>query len=384
MSQSSSASPGTPRRCTRCVMDESDPQIAFDENGVCNHCRRFDDVLRPRWQDNAEGKARLDRIVAQIKAEQADKDYDCILGLSGGVDSSYLAIKIAELGLRPLVVHVDAGWNSELAVQNIERLVKTLGFDLHTIVIDWEEMRDLQVAYLRSGLANQDVPQDHAFFAALYRFAIKHKVRWVISGGNLASESILPTAWGHDAMDARQLRAVHRRFGTRRLRTFPIAGFWDMHLFFPIVHRMRVLRPLDLMPYDKMAAKRLLIERYGWKDYGAKHCESVWTKFFQNHYLPARWGYDKRLAHLSSLIVAGQLDRATALRELEKPAYAPDELHRDRTYILKKLGLAPDAFDELLRAPKRQPEDYPNNRRQRRLWTALIGLTRRLRSKPRP
>jgi N-acetyl sugar amidotransferase len=353
-------------------MDTSDPEITFDEHGVCNHCNHFDAVLRSRWLNGPEGEKQLLEKVAAIKAEQAGKEYDCILGLSGGVDSSYLAIKIAELGLRPLVVHVDAGWNSELAVQNIERLVKTLGFDLHTIVIDWEEIRELQVAYLRSGLANQDVPQDHAFFAALYRFAIANGVRWVISGGNLASESILPTAWGYDAMDAWQLKAVHRRFGGRRLKTFPLVGFFDLYFRFPFIHRMKVLRPLDYLPYDKMAAKRLLIERYGWKDYGAKHYESVWTKFFQGYYLPTRWGFDKRLAHLSSLIVAGQLSREDALRQLEQPAYPPEELRRDRTYVLKKLGLSESEFDELLRAPKQNHSDYPSQAKTRRLVLAIL------------
>ncbi|HNY43050.1 MAG TPA: N-acetyl sugar amidotransferase, partial [Bryobacteraceae bacterium] len=297
-----------------------------------------------------------------------------ILGLSGGVDSSYLAVKIAELGLRPLVVHVDAGWNSEPAVQNIERLVKALGFDLHTIVIDWEEMRDLQVAYLRSGLANQDVPQDHAFFAALYRFAIQHRVRWVISGGNLASESILPSAWGYDAMDARQLKAIHRRFGQRPLRHFPIVSFFDLYFRFPFIHRMRVLRPLDYLHYDKMAAKRLLVDKFGWSDYGAKHYESVWTKFFQGYFLPARWGFDKRLAHLSSLIVAGQLTRETALAQLEAPAYPAEDLRRDRAYVLKKLGLTEAEFAEIMNAPKRDFRDYPSIDSTRRRILALVRM----------
>ena len=363
-----------PRRCTRCVMDTTDPEITFDESGVCNHCRNFDEVLRPRWRNGPEGEVQLRAVVAKIRAEQQDRDYDCILGLSGGVDSSYLAVKIAELGLRPLVVHVDAGWNSEPAVQNIERLVKALGFDLHTIVIDWEEMRDLQVAYLRSGLANQDVPQDHAFFAALYRFAIQHRVRWVISGGNLASESILPSAWGYDAMDARQLKAIHRRFGQRPLRHFPIVSFFDLYFRFPFIHRMRVVRPLDYLPYDKMAAKRLLVEKYGWSDYGAKHYESVWTKFFQGYYLPARWGFDKRLAHLSSLIVAGQLTREAALAQLEAPAYPAEDLRRDRAYVLKKLGITEAEFAEIMNAPKRDFHDYPSIDSTRRRIHALVRM----------
>jgi hypothetical protein len=336
-------------------MDTSDPAITFDAAGVCNHCQRFETVLRPRWRPGPEGRARLEAAVAKIRRECANRDYDCILGLSGGVDSSWLAVQIKSLGLRPLVVHVDCGWNTEAAVQNIEHLVKTLGFDLHTIVIDWEEMRDLQ----------------------LYRFAIKHGVRWVISGGNLASESVLPVAWGHDAMDARQLRAVHRRFGTRPLKTYPIADFFDLYFRFPCIHRMQVLRPLDFLPYDKVSAKRALIERHGWKDYGAKHHESVWTKFFQGHILPVRWGFDKRHAHLSSLILAGQISRPEACLELERPAYSDTELRRDQTFVLKKLGLTEPEFTAIMQAPKRHPHDYPNNRRLRRLWLPLLSKLRR-------
>ncbi|HEY1111245.1 MAG TPA: N-acetyl sugar amidotransferase [Opitutaceae bacterium] len=360
------------RRCTRCVMDTTDPDITFDAAGVCNHCRNFDAVLRSRWKDNPEGEAELRARIETIKQENAKRDYDCILGLSGGVDSSYLAIKVVEYGLRPLVVHVDAGWNSELAVQNIERLVKVLKLDLHTIVIDWEEIRDLQIAFLRSGVANQDVPQDHAFFAGLYKFAISHKVNCVLSGGNLASESILPSAWGYDAMDSRHLKSIHRRFGSRPLKTFPIVSFWDLFFFFPFMHKMRVLRPLDYLPYDKIAAKKLLMEKYGWRDYGAKHYESVWTKFFQGYYLPGRFGYDKRLAHLSSLIVAGQLTRDDALAQLEREHYPAEDLRRDRAFVIKKLGLTEKEFEELLHAPITTHRDYESNEELMRRVKAVV------------
>jgi N-acetyl sugar amidotransferase len=358
-------------------MDTSDPAITFDDAGVCNHCRQFETVQRPRWLSGPEGEMRLNEIVTQIRKRNAHTEYDCVLGLSGGVDSSYLAIKAKDLGLRPLVVHVDAGWNSELAVQNIERLVKALGFDLHTIVIDWEEIRDLQTAFLRAGVPNQDIPQDHAFFAALYRFAVKHRVHWVLSGANLASESILPAAWGFNAMDSRHLRAIHRQFGTRPLGTFPLVGFWDTYFFFPYVHRMRVLKPLDYLPYDKRAAKQLLIAQYGWRDYGAKHYESTWTKFFQGYYLPTRFGYDKRLAHLSSLIVAGQLTRDDALAEMQRERYPAEELRRDRTFVLKKLGLSETEFEQFLHAPIIPHERYPSNQRLQarlRALTQFLGI----------
>lgn len=367
---SSSAPPY--RVCTRCVMDTSDPEIAFDAAGVCNHCRTFDTVLSPRWKRGPEGEAQLRAQIAAIKRDKARQDYDCIIGLSGGVDSSYLAVKAVEYGLRPLVVHVDAGWNSELAVQNIERLVKALNLDLHTIVIEWEDVRDLQLAFLRSGVPNQDVPQDHAFFAALYRFAIQHGVQWVMSGGNLASESILPPAWGYDAMDARQLRAIHTRFGTRPLKHFPVVSLGELYFYYPFVRRMRVLRPLDFLPYNKLHAKTFLAERYGWRDYGAKHYESIWTKFFQGYYLPTRFGYDKRRAHLSSLIVAGQMTRDEALAELAREHYPVEELRRDRAFVAKKLGLTEAQLEELMRAPLRTHRDYPSNEKRMRALRSFV------------
>ena len=357
------------RTCSRCVMDDSDPAITFDEQGVCNHCLNFEQNIKPHWHIGPEGQAHLERKIRQIKHEQSHREYDCIIGLSGGVDSSYLAIKAVELGLRPLVVHVDAGWNSELAVQNIERLVTKLKLDLHTIVIDWEEMRDLQVAFLRAGVPNQDIPQDHAYFAALYRFAIKHRVRWVLSGENIASESIMPLAWGFNAMDSRHLRAIHRQFGSRPLKSFPLVAIIHLYFLFPFVHRMRVLRPLNYLPFDKQAAKEILMRDYDWKDYGAKHHESVWTKFFQGYYLPTRFGFDKRKAHLSSLIVSGQLSRETAVLELQKPAYPAEDLRRDRAYVLKKLGLTEADFVSLLRQPPRSHANYPSHAK-------LLGLIR--------
>lgn len=362
---------GPARRCVRCVMDTTDPEIAFDGAGVCSHCRRFDEVFRPAWFPDEEGTRRLAATVGRMKAEGRGRDYDCIIGLSGGVDSSYLAVKVKDLGLRPLVVHVDAGWNSELAVKNIESLVKALGFDLFTLVIDWEEMRDLQVAFLRSGVANQDVPQDHAYFAGLYRFATQAKIRWVLSGGNFATEGILPQAWGYNAMDVRHLRSIHRQFGTRPLRTFPTVSFFNLYFGYPLIRKMQVVRPLDFMPYSKDAAKRELAERFGWRDYGAKHHESVWTKFFQGHWLPARFGFDKRKAHLSSLVVAGQLTRDEALAELAREIYPADELRRDRAFVAKKLGLTESELEALLRAPLRTYRDYPSNEGRQQLLRAV-------------
>jgi N-acetyl sugar amidotransferase len=357
-------------------MDTSDPEIVFDEHGVCNHCHYFDEVVKPRWFPNEEGRRRLDAIVRRIREEGSGKRYDCILGLSGGADSSYLALKVHELGLRPLVLHVDAGWNYELAVRNIEGLLKHCGWDLETVVIDWEEMRDLQIAYLKAGVSNQDVPQDHAFFAALYHYAVKNRVRYVLVGGNNATESIFPRAWHHSAMDSRNLKAIHRRFGHGPLRTYPTISFWKYYLWYPFVKRLQVIRPLNYMPYQRGMAVREL-EALGWRDYGRKHGESVFTRFFQNHYLVERFGYDSRKPHLSSLILAGEITRTEALAELAEPLYAEDELARDRTFIRKKLGLSEEEWEELLSAPRHRATEYPSNDRLYRAMKRAQGFVER-------
>ncbi len=347
--------------CTRCVMDTTDPEITFDENGVCNHCHYFDREVKPRWFPNEEGKRRLEGIVDRIKEENRNKQYDCIIGLSGGVDSSYLALKVHELGLRPLVVHVDGGWNSELAVHNIKVLLDYCGWDLVTVVIDWEEMRDLQIAYLKSGVSNQDVPQDHAFFASLYKYAVKNHIRYVLSGGNIATEAIFPRSWHYPAMDSRNLKAIHKKYGHKPLKTFPTISFWQYYFYFPFVKKMHAIRPLNYMPYSRKKAIEEL-EEIGWRNYGRKHGESVFTKFFQNYYLPKRYGYDKRRPHLSSMILSGEITREEAIRELDKPLYEENELQEDRRFIEKKLGLTEDEFTKLLEAPLRQATDFASYR----------------------
>jgi N-acetyl sugar amidotransferase len=324
--------------CSRCVMDTSDPDIIFDYNGVCNHCLEFENVTKAHWFPNKEGRMRWSLIVEQIKAAGQGQDYDCILGLSGGVDSSYLAVKVHEWGLRPLVVHVDAGWNSELAVANIEKIVKYCGYDLHTHVVDWEEMRDLHLAYFRAGISNQDVPQDHIFFASLYHFATKNGIKYILSGGNIATEGIFPNAWHGSAMDAINLKAIHHKFGERALKNYKTISFFENYVWYPFVKKMRTVRPLNYMPYDKVAAVGELEQTIGWRSYGRKHGESLFTKLFQNYYLPTKFGYDKRRPHLSSLIVSGQMARDEAIAALGEQLYDPQELEIDISYFCKKLS----------------------------------------------
>lgn len=347
--------------CTRCIMDTSDPEIYFDENGVCNHCHGFDELAKVQWFPNDEGKPKLQTIMQKIRDEGKNKEYDCIIGLSGGVDSSYMAYKAKEYGLRPLVVHVDGGWNSELAVKNIENICRTLDYDLHTHVVDWEEMRDLQVAFLKSGTANQDIPQDHAFFAALYSFAIANNIRFVLNGSNIATESVLPKAWGYNAMDAKFLLAIHKQFGSRPLRSYPVVSFFRRHLYFPYIKNMVVVKMLNYLPYNRDDAKKTLTEQLSWKDYGAKHYESRFTKFFQGYFLPTRFGYDKKRAHLASLVLSGQMDRNAALKEMQEIRYPEREVAEDRAYLVKKLKISDDEFSKFLTMPLKTYRDYPSN-----------------------
>jgi len=366
--------------CTRCVMDTSDAEIVFDDQGVCNHCHHFDTRIKPRWHPNEKGRAILEGLLEEVRQAGKNQEYDSILGLSGGIDSSYLALKVKEFGLRPLVMHVDAGWNSELAVSNIEKIVKHCGFELHTHVMDWEEMRDLQLAYLRSGVANQDVPQDHAFFASIYHFAMQNRINTVLSGGNIATESTFPDSWHASAMDAINLKAIHRKFGTIPLRHFKTISFTQYYVWYPFVKKMKVLRPLDYMPYSKEAAVEEL-QRVGWRAYGRKHGESLFTKFFQNHYLPARFGYDKRRPHLSSMILSGGISREEAVVMLEEPLYTPAELETDLTYFCKKVGISREEFNSILAKPHRHYTEFPNWDRRYRFLKSLQQIALRLTGK---
>jgi N-acetyl sugar amidotransferase len=348
------------QECTFCVMDTTDPEIVFDAEGRCHHCRNFAKEAATTWFPNAMGVAKLDEILTKIKKAGEGQEFDSILGLSGGVDSSYLALKAKDWGLRPLVVHVDAGWNSELAVQNIEQIVTHTGFELHTHVVDWVDMRRLQLAYLRSGVANQDVPQDHAFFAGLYHFAVKNKVRYVLNGGNIATEGIFPSSWHGAAMDARNLKAINRQFGDGKLSQYPTIGMFRYFVWYPFVRRMVPVRPLNYMDYSMDLAVKELEDRAGWRAYERKHGESLFTKFFQNYYLPTRFGFDKRRPHLSSLIAAGSLTRSEAKAKLEEPLYEPAELERDLDYVCRKLRLSREQLAELLLVPKRKHTEFPN------------------------
>lgn len=348
--------------CTRCIMDTSDPAITFDSNGHCNHCIRVMNELRPQWFPNDEGARRIDSLVQQMKSERRG-DYDCIIGLSGGVDSSYLAyIAKTRLGLNPLAVHVDGGWNSEEAVSNIEKITTKLKIDLYSIVVDWDEMQDIQLSFLKASVPNQDIPQDHAFFAGLYDYAVRYNIKHVLSGSNYATESILPPSWGYDAMDSIHLKAIHKQFGKNKIRTFPILTLFKQHVYHPHIKGMTVVKPLNYMPYSKGMAMEVLERELGWRYYGGKHCESRFTKFFQSYYLPVKFGYDKRRAHLSSMIMNGETTREQALLQMETPPFDKQTIELDMEFVAKKLGISPDELKKLIQLENRAHLDYKTNR----------------------
>jgi len=363
--------------CVRCVMDTSDPYISFDGNGVCNHCALYAERRKEKLFEGEAGKQELERIVSCIKQQCANRPYDCIAGISGGVDSTTVLIKAKELGLRTLVVHLDNGWNSELAVQNIHGVVERLGFPLMTHVIDWEEFRDVQLAFVRSGVPNLEIPTDHAIVACLFRAAATHHVPWILSGGNVTSEAIMPDAWGYDPKDLRHLKAINRRFGgPRRFKTFPTLSLrrlaWQI-----FVHKVRFFPVLNYIDYNKEQAKRHLIDKYGWRDYGGKHFESIWTRFFQGYILPRKHGFDKRRAHYSALINAGQMSREDALHDLERPPYDKELMQDDRVYVIKKFGIDEGEFEDIMRNSVNSENDYPNSRFIMEWLPALVQLARR-------
>jgi len=344
-------------------MDTSDPDIRFDADGVCNHCTGASLRLERFYFPDERGSAKLERLTDKIKQSGRGKEFDCLIGISGGLDSSWLTYKSKDWGLRPFIFHVDAGWDSEVAKANIEKILTKLGYPLFTYTVDWEEMRDLQRAYLESSLSNQDVPQDHVFFSVLYNKTKELGLKYWLSGSNLVSESILPSAWGQSAMDAKQLKAIHRRFGQAPLHTYKTLRFHEwlsFHGNFPLLSPVISLTPLNLMPYNVVQARETLVREVGWQDYGRKHSESLFTKFFQNYYLPKKFGFDKRRAHLSSLIVAGETDRAFALKSLCDPLYDDVSLQRDKETILSKLGYEKVDWDRLMNLPNKSVHDYPN------------------------
>lgn len=346
--------------CSNCVMDTTDSKITFDDKGVCDHCNTFFNHTLPNWHTDERGEAKLAKLVDEIKSAGKNKDFDCIIGMSGGIDSSYLAYIVKEkLKLRPLVFHVDAGWNSQVAVNNIEKLVDNLGLDLYTEVIDWEEMKDLQLAFFRSGVPHIDVPQDNAFFATMYKFAEEYDVKYILTGGNLSTECVRnPVEWMYYQSDSVQLRDIHNQFGQQNLLNYPLTNILKHKIYLPYIKGIKVARPLDNISYVKQDAINLLVSKFGWQPYPQKHFESRFTRFYEGYWLPTRFGYDTRKVQYSSLILTGQMTREEALEKLAKPAYDEEMIEHDFEYVATKLDITVAELHGYLQSSKKTYRDY--------------------------
>jgi N-acetyl sugar amidotransferase len=362
--------------CQRCVMMGSKLLLDLDAQGICAYCRSFD----AKWPAFQWTQTQVDRnlqaMVKEVRARKAKgSNYDCLIGLSGGVDSSYVALLCMRLGLRPLAVHFDNGWNSKTAVDNIRRIVDQAGFDLETYVIDWEEFRDLQRAYLKAGVVDIEALTDHAIAAAMFRLARKNRIKTVLSGSNFATEHGIPVEWSWSKQDWRNIKAIHRQFGERRLKSFPHMGSLRYAVIDAFSIGGRIVRPLDLAEYRKTPAMQELQEHLGWQYYGGKHYESTWTKFYQAYILPLKFGVDKRLPHLSAQVRIGELPRNEAMEEAQSLLYSAADIARDKRFVCKKLGFSEEEFDALMSEPPRSHRDYPTDERT---MAALSALRRRL------
>jgi len=335
--------------CANCVMDTSAIEIIFDEKGVCNFCRDFEVLANKTiWRPLEIRLNELKESIIKIKDLGKFDKYDCLIGLSGGVDSSFLCYWAKQEGLRPLVVHFDNGWNSELATINIERIIQKTGFDLYTYVINWEDFKDLQLSYIKASVIDIEVPTDQLIFASLYRIARKFKVKSIINGNNISSEAILPCSWIYaDKLDIVNLTSIHKQFGTRKLKNFPKLSLTQQYVYSKLFN-MFSLSPFNLLDYDKNKAKEFLIKEFAWCDYGGKHYESVFTRFYQGFALKEKFGVDKRKAHLASMICSGQISREEAIYELDKPLIDPHLLKDDMRFFLKKMDFSEEEFQNII------------------------------------
>ncbi|MBW7942333.1 MAG: N-acetyl sugar amidotransferase [Candidatus Kuenenia stuttgartiensis] len=342
--------------CRQCVLNSNDdPFLILNDDGLCNHCVQYKEEERKMVFKGDVGKKKLEETIAMIKADGAGKEYDCVLGISGGVDSTYLALIAKQYGLRPICVHCDNGWNSELAVNNIQSIVSKLDLDLETYVINWDEFRDIQIAYFRAHVIDIEAITDIAFRSVLQNTANKFKVKYFLSGDNVVTESVLPKAW--ICKDVNNLVNIHKRFGTIKLKTYPIPNKLKLHLTAKVRPTLS-LAILNYMHYNKEEVKKCIMKELGWKDYGGKHFESVFTRFYQAYILPQKFGVDKRRAHLSNLICSGQMTREEALKELEEPIYDPEMYNIDRDFFLKKIGMSDAEFDAYIATEPILHEEY--------------------------
>lgn len=345
------------RQCSKSVMDNiADPDILFDREGICNYYYDYLKKEKESVHKGEEGLKKLNEIVSKIKEAGKGKKYDCITGVSGGVDSTYLALQAKKLGLNPLIVHFDNGWNSELAVKNIENIISRLGFDLYTLVVDWNEFKDIQLSFIKASVVDIETITDHAIIATLYKLALDNNIKYVLSGANVVTEAVLPKYWIYNKADHVNIMDIHKKYGSVPLKTYP---FYNRRLKKAV--ELRGIESIDVlnnMPYVKSEVKKTITNELGWRDYGGKHYESIFTRFYQGYILPEKFHIDKRKAHLSNLIFSGQISKAEALRQLKEPIYNSEQLFIDKDFVLKKLGLTDAEFDKLMQEPRREHIDF--------------------------
>ncbi len=346
--------------CINCIMDTTDPDIVFDEFGVCDFCKSYKKNILPSVKQNRYSD--LEKIADEIKQAGKNKEYDCIIGISGGVDSSYLTYLAKEkLGLRPLILTVDTGWNLNVANENVYRLIHKMNLDLETVVVDWEEMKDLQLAFLKSQVPYQDLPQDHAIFAGLYNFAIKLGIKYVLTGANFSTEGVKPPQEWTYVNDIRMMKDIHRKFGKAPLKTFPLCGMIKNRIYYRLIRGMKVIHPLNYIDYDKDQAILELNEKFGWQKYENKHYENVFTRFYEGYYLPMKFGYDKRKCYFSSEILASQMNRDQALELISTQPYDEKIAMQDLEYIADKLGISKEEFTKVIGGENKTFRDYKNS-----------------------
>ncbi|MFT3949710.1 MAG: N-acetyl sugar amidotransferase [Agriterribacter sp.] len=349
------------QQCAITVMDTiADPNITFDENGISNYYYEYLELAHKNVFAGKKGKERIDNIVQEIKNNGQGKKYNCITGVSGGVDSTYLVLQAKKLGLNPLVVHFDNGWNSETAVKNIHNIISRLGFDLYTLVVNWEEFKDLQLSYFKAGVVDIEALTDHAIIATLHKLARKYDIKYILSGNNVVTEGILPHYWIFNKPDSINIKAIHKVYGKVKLKTYPFYSTYAKY-FFSKLRGVETICLLDYMDYNKKEVKRTIAEELDWKDYGGKHFESVFTRFYQGYILPEKFKIDKRKAHLSTLICSNQVSKEEALIELQTPIYATDLLNSDKKFVLKKLGLTEEEFEIYMCSPRREHIEFQHS-----------------------
>ena len=361
--------------CKRCIMDSiNDPDILINDDGVCNHCITFDFEFN-KLPKGINREKELDSIIKKIKLKGIGKKYDCLLGVSGGVDSSYLAYLCSIYGLRPLIIHFDNGWNSELSVLNIQNLLDKLGFDFETLVINWVEFKDLQLSYFKAGVVDLEFPTDHAILASMFKIAKKHNIKFVLSGHNVVTEgTYLPKSWVHSKLDYLNLKDIHKQYGSIKLKTYPYLSFIK-RLYNFYNSQFEYIQLLNLVDYNKFEVKKKLVSELSWKDYGGKHFESIFTRFYQGYILPNKFNIDKRVFHYSCLVQSKQITREQAIKLLQEPIYDINLLESDKKYVLKKLNFNEATFEDYMRAPIRKHNEFKS---EQKYWNKYFFVIKQI------